>query len=86
MKATVLKVYRDKITKKVHKVGQELEITKERYEEINSTAFGVFLEEIVEVNENPDDIAVEENKEEATEEPTEEPKETKQKKKPTKGK
>lgn len=48
MKVKVIKDYRDKYTRGLHKVNEELTITKERFEEINSTALGVFVEEIKE--------------------------------------
>lgn len=48
MRVKVIKDFRDKYTKKLHKAGEELEITKERYEEINSTAHGIFVKEIPE--------------------------------------
>jgi len=48
MKAKVIKAYRDKITKRIHKPGEEIEVTKKRFEEINSTKHGIFLEEIAE--------------------------------------
>lgn len=46
MKAKVINVFRDKNTDTVHQVGEELELTKKRFEEINSTAFGLFVERI----------------------------------------
>ena len=46
MKVKVVKLYRDKYTRAIHKPDDELEISKERFEEINSTARGVFVEEI----------------------------------------
>ena len=48
MKAKVIKAYRDKLTKRIHKPGEEVELTKKRFEEINSTKHGAFLEEIAE--------------------------------------
>ncbi len=48
MKVRVLKTFRDKDTNILHRKGKEIEITKKRYEEINSTSFGVLVEEIVE--------------------------------------
>jgi hypothetical protein len=48
MKVRVIKDFRDKYTKKIHKTGEILEITKERYEEINSTAHGIFAKEMPE--------------------------------------
>lgn len=44
MKVTVIKVFRDKNTDTVYQVGEELELTKKRFEEINSTSHGVFVE------------------------------------------
>ena len=46
MKVKVLKAYKDKHDKSLHKPGEELTISKGRYEEINSTARGIFVEEI----------------------------------------
>lgn len=46
MKVKVIKIYRDKHSRTLHKPGEELTISKERYEEINSTARGIFVEEI----------------------------------------
>lgn len=57
MRVKVLKKYYDKNTKELRKVNDELTISKERYQEINGTSRGVFVEEI---------------KEEKTEEKTEE--------------
>lgn len=48
MKVKVIKKFRDKYTNLLHEIGQDIEITKERFEEINSTAHGVFVEEIKE--------------------------------------
>lgn len=44
MKALVIKQYKDKATGKIQRKGKTIDITKERFEEINSTALGVFLE------------------------------------------
>lgn len=44
MKVKVIVPFKDKNTKIVYKKGQELEITNERYEEINSAALGPFVE------------------------------------------
>jgi len=46
MKATVIKVFRNKETGIVNEVGQEVELTKKRYEEINSAVFGPFVEKV----------------------------------------
>ncbi len=44
MKALVIKQYKYKSTGKIQRKGKTIDITKERFEEINSTALGVFLE------------------------------------------
>ncbi|AKL96628.1 hypothetical protein CACET_c31840 [Clostridium aceticum] len=46
MKAKVTRNFRDKNTKKLHRAGEEITISEERYEEINSTSLGGFIEEI----------------------------------------
>ena len=46
MKVKVLRSFRDKSKKTLHKKGSTMSITKERFEEINSTALGIFVEEI----------------------------------------
>ncbi|HWQ30457.1 MAG TPA: hypothetical protein VN549_05650 [Negativicutes bacterium] len=46
MKAEVIKSYTDKETKVLHKVGEVITVTKERFEEINSTALGPFVKEV----------------------------------------
>jgi hypothetical protein len=48
MKAKVLKRYRDKVTKERRAAGTEIEVTEERFAEINSTPYGVLLEAITE--------------------------------------
>lgn len=48
MKVKVLRNFRDKHTKTLYEAGQEIEFTKERVEEINSTLHGVFVKEIEE--------------------------------------
>ncbi|WP_163215754.1 hypothetical protein [Clostridium thermarum] len=48
MRVKVLRTFRDKETKTLHRKGKEIEITKKRFEEVNSTAFGVLVEEIKE--------------------------------------
>ncbi|HHY42565.1 MAG TPA: hypothetical protein GX514_06935 [Thermoanaerobacterales bacterium] len=48
MRVKVVRNFRDKYTKKLYKVGEELEVTKERYEEINSTAHGILVKEMPE--------------------------------------
>lgn len=46
MKAKVLRSFKDKYTKKYYKKRQIIDVTNERYEEINSTAHGVLVEAI----------------------------------------
>ncbi len=46
MKVKVVRRFRDKYTKKLYKKGQIIEVTNERYEEINSTAHGILVEPI----------------------------------------
>ena len=48
MKVKVLRTFRDKDTDILHGKGKEIEVTKKRYEEINSTSFGLLGEEIAE--------------------------------------
>lgn len=48
MKVKVVKQFIDKNTKNLHKVNKILTLSKERYEEINYTAHGIFVEEIKE--------------------------------------
>ena len=46
MKAEVIKEYRDRYTGVLHKVGEEFEVTSERYHEINGAAHGPYLKEL----------------------------------------
>lgn len=48
MKVRVVKPFRDKYTKVVYMNGQEIEVTKERFEEINSAALGPFVDQVKE--------------------------------------
>lgn len=48
MKVKVIKQFIDKNTRNLHKINETLNITKERCEEMNSTAHGIFVEEIKE--------------------------------------
>lgn len=50
MNVKVLRKFRDKYTKEVYEKGDIIEVTNERYEEINSTAHGVLVEKIQEVD------------------------------------
>ena len=68
MKAKVVKQFIDKNTKELRKVNEELTMSKERYQEINGTSRGTFVEEIKEEKtEEKTDEKVEENTEEETE-------------------
>lgn len=51
MKVKVIKKFRDKHTKEIHKVNKEMEISKERFDEILSV--GKFVEEIKEESKEP---------------------------------
>lgn len=53
MKVKVLRNFRDKYTKKLCKKGQIIDVTNERYKEINSTAHGVLVKAIEEINAEP---------------------------------
>lgn len=46
MKVKVIKIYKDKYDRTLHNPGDELIMSKERFEEINSTARGIFVEEV----------------------------------------
>ena len=46
MRVKVVKEFIDKHNKTLHEKNENLEISKERYEEINSTSFGALVEEI----------------------------------------
>lgn len=46
MKAKVIANFKDKHTKALHKIGETIEITDKRFEEINSTAYGIFVEKL----------------------------------------
>lgn len=48
MKVKVVKQFKDRHTNLLHDTDKELDITKERFEEINSTAHGILVEEIKE--------------------------------------
>jgi hypothetical protein len=48
LKVKVLRTFRNKYSKKIHKKGDILDISKKRFEEINSTSFGILVEEIKE--------------------------------------
>ena len=46
MKVKVLRKFRDKYTKQIYDKGQIIEVSNERYEEINSTAHGILVQAI----------------------------------------
>jgi hypothetical protein len=51
MKAKVIKPFKDKYTKVTCNFGQDIEVTRERYEELTSAASGPFVEAVVELKE-----------------------------------
>lgn len=51
MKVKVIKPFKDKYKKVVYQKGQEIEVTRERYEELTSAARGPFVEAVVELKE-----------------------------------
>ena len=48
MKVKVIKQFRNKYSKKIHKVGDILDISDKRFKEMNSTKHGDLVEEIKE--------------------------------------
>ena len=50
MKVKVLRKFRDKYTKQVYDKGQIIEVTNVRYKEINSTAYGILVEKLNEID------------------------------------
>lgn len=50
LKARVLRRFRDKYTKKNYEKGDIIEVDNERYEEINSTAHGILVEKLDEID------------------------------------
>ena len=48
MKVKTIVKFRDLKEKKLRKIGEEFEVTKKRFEEINSTKYGKLVEEIKE--------------------------------------
>lgn len=53
MKVRVIKPFRDKYTKVVYAKGQEIDVTEERFEEINSAALGPFVKSVGESEKKP---------------------------------
>lgn len=52
MKVKVLRTFNDLKGKVIRKQGEIFEVTKKRYEEINSTSHGDLIEEIKEIDKN----------------------------------
>lgn len=50
MKVKVVKEFKNKYSKKIHKVGDTLDISDSRFKEINSTKHGILVKEIKEKN------------------------------------
>ena len=48
MKVKTIVKFKDLKEKKLREAGEEFEVSKERYKEINSTKFGVLVEEVKE--------------------------------------
>lgn len=48
MRAKVLKPFKDKYTGTIHQKGHEIDVTEERFEEINSAALGPFVDQVKE--------------------------------------
>ena len=46
MKAKVIKLFKDKRTKVIYNPGQDIEVTRERFEELTSAALGPFVEQL----------------------------------------
>ncbi len=46
MKVKVLMDFRDKHTREIYRAGEVIEVTNERFAEINGTSHGVFVEKI----------------------------------------
>jgi hypothetical protein len=50
LRVKILRKFRDKYTKEVYEKGDIIEVTNERYEEINSTAHGILVEKLDEID------------------------------------
>lgn len=55
MKAKVLMKFRNKYSKKVHLKGEEIEISEERFKEVNEAGHGKLLEKIEEQKQSKED-------------------------------
>lgn len=53
MKAKVIKAFKDKKTRSILRVGQEIEITEERFSELTAGPLGIFIEEVAEEIKEP---------------------------------
>ena len=65
MRARVVKLYRDKNSKRYRKPGEIIKMSDERFEEINSTFLGIFLERAEDLDEEQEN-----NQEPPAEEPS----------------
>lgn len=50
MKVKVIKKFRDKYTNDLHEINTILEVTNKRLEEMNSTAYGILVEAVAEID------------------------------------
>lgn len=66
MKAKVLRTFIDKNTKECYKEGSTIEVNKKRFEEINSTSYGLLVEEIKEVKQVEEESPKKETKKQST--------------------
>lgn len=66
MKAKVLRTFIDKNTKERYKEGSTIEVNKKRFEEINSTSYGLLVEEIKEVKQVEEESQKKETKKQST--------------------
>jgi hypothetical protein len=51
MRVKVVRPFKDKYTKVIYNLGQDIEVTQERYEELTSAASGPFIQAIGEPKE-----------------------------------
>ncbi|MBE0451828.1 MAG: hypothetical protein IBX70_13450 [Clostridia bacterium] len=72
MRAKVIKLYRDKNSKRYRMPGELISMPEERFEEINSTSLGIFLEQSESLDEEQKEVVLEESIENTSEEITEE--------------
>ena len=55
----MIKPFKDKYTKVIYQAGHEIEVTEERFEEINSAALGPFVKSVGESEKKPVEKPVE---------------------------